>query len=725
MKLVLRQPCGGELKFDELGAADAGRSVCWMFRPLAVCLMAMSIVGFSNCAGAADNSEPARANRLSWPCRTGPMLDGHVAAEDAAGLPAEWDGESGKNIAWKLPLEHFGHSVPVVGNGHIWLTAATKDGKQQFVYCIEAATGKVVHHRLLFENPEPEPLKNEVNTYASPSCVLENDAVYVHFGTYGTARLNPETADVVWERRDIQCRHFRGPGSSPILFENLLILTFDGVDAQFLMALDKTTGATVWRTERTTDYGDLDENGKPSLDGDYRKSYSTPGLVTINGQTQVVSVGSRAAFAYDARTGKELWTIRHDDYNAAAPPSFLGNLAILNTGSRGANLLAVRLEESTRGDVSESHVVWNRDKGNSDLSAPILVGERIFMMANNGVVTCVNALTGEEVWKDRVEGTFTASPITANGLIYFCNEEGVCSVIRAADTFELVAANRLPEGMRASPSAADGMLYLRTFSTLYAIGTKDKRQSTTTTSSGETAYPIGEWVSLFNGKDLSGWTPKIRYSELGENYSNTFRVEDGLLKVRYDGGGYEKYGERFGHLFYKDSFAHYRFRVEYRFVGEQCPEGPGWAIRNSGVMVHGQKPETMSKDQDFPVSIEVQLLGGNGKDDRTTSNLCTPGTNVVMDGQIKLQHCMNSKSKTYHGDQWVTAEIEVRGNEVIRHILDGEVVLEYNQPQLDRRDENAKRLIQDDQLQLSGGTISLQSESHPIDFRRVEIMVLE
>lgn len=239
----------------------------------------------------------------------------------------------------------------------------------------------------------------------------------------------------------------------------------------------------------------------------------------------------------------------------------------------------------------------------------------------------------------------------------------------------------------------------------------------------EPELKTGEWVSLFNGKDMSGWTPKIRYSEFGENYGNTFRVEDGVLKVRYD--QYEEFGERFGHLFYKTEFSNYKFRVEYRFVGDQCKGGPGWATRNSGVMVHGQKPETMDKDQDFPVSIEVQLLAGNGKDLRTTSNLCTPGTNVVMNGELKKQHCISSTSKTHHLDEWVTAEIEVRGNKVIKHILDGEVVLEYNEPQLDERDASARKLIKDGQLALSGGTISLQSESHPCEFRKVEIMVLD
>lgn len=233
------------------------------------------------------------------------------------------------------------------------------------------------------------------------------------------------------------------------------------------------------------------------------------------------------------------------------------------------------------------------------------------------------------------------------------------------------------------------------------------------------------WVALFNGKDLDGWTPKIRYHEAGKNYGNTFRVEDGLLKVRYDDDAYPDFGQRFGHLFYDQPFSNYRLKVVYRFVGQQAKKGPGWATRNSGVMIHGESPSTMAVDQDFPTSIEVQLLGGNGKDKRTTGNLCTPGTNVVMEGKLFLPHCTSSSSQTYHGEQWVTAEIEVRGSKLIRHLINGKVVLEYTDPQLDPRDEHAKELAAKagDKL-LSSGTISLQSESHPCDFRSVEIMVL-
>ncbi len=235
----------------------------------------------------------------------------------------------------------------------------------------------------------------------------------------------------------------------------------------------------------------------------------------------------------------------------------------------------------------------------------------------------------------------------------------------------------------------------------------------------EDAASEGEWIQLFNGENLDGWTPKIRYEKLGEDKRDTFRVADGMIQVRYE--NYDSFKspdtgkEYFGHLFYETPYSHYRLRLEYRFVGEQCKDGPGWAHRNSGAMLHGQPAETMDVDQDFPNSIEGQLLGGFGDGkERTTINLCTPGTDVIMDGKLRKAHCTNSKSKTYHGEQWVTVEFEVRGSELIRHIdSDGSVVLEYTAPQLD------------DGTLLEAGTISLQSESHPCDFRKVELMVLE
>jgi hypothetical protein len=235
--------------------------------------------------------------------------------------------------------------------------------------------------------------------------------------------------------------------------------------------------------------------------------------------------------------------------------------------------------------------------------------------------------------------------------------------------------------------------------------------------------PAEAWLSLFNGQDLSGWTPKIRGFEAGVNFADTFRVVDGLLTVAYD--GYENYEDRFGHLFHVTPYSHYRLRLEYRFIGEQVPGGPGWAWRNSGVMVHGQTPESMTKDQEFPASIEVQFLGGDGTNERHTANLCTPGTNVVFGTELVTRHCTDSSSPTFHGDQWVTVEVEVRGHELVQHWIDGVPVLTYTRPQLDPNDADARRLLDAGQpLELAGGTISLQSESHPIQFRRVELLPL-
>ncbi|WP_339925002.1 DUF1080 domain-containing protein [uncultured Cyclobacterium sp.] len=247
--------------------------------------------------------------------------------------------------------------------------------------------------------------------------------------------------------------------------------------------------------------------------------------------------------------------------------------------------------------------------------------------------------------------------------------------------------------------------------------------SCTASNKSENINIADGWRSLFNGEDMNNWRIKIAKHELDENYANTFRVEDGLLKVRYD--GYEDFDRQYGHIFYDESFSYYLYRVQYRFVGEQAPGGEGWAWRNSGVMLHGQNPETMTRDQDFPISIEGQLLGGDGEKPRTTSNLCTPGTNVVMDGELFTPHCVSSNSKTYHGDQWVTADFLVLGDSIIHHIIEGDTVLTYLQPQMGGGNvSNHNPDVKKDGQLISTGYVSLQSESHPIDFKSVEIFDL-
>ena len=229
-----------------------------------------------------------------------------------------------------------------------------------------------------------------------------------------------------------------------------------------------------------------------------------------------------------------------------------------------------------------------------------------------------------------------------------------------------------------------------------------------------------DWIQLFNGKNLDGWDIKITGHDLNDNFANTFRVEDGLLKVRYD--GYQSFNNQFGHIFYREPFSRYIVAVEYRFVGEQAPGGPNWALRNSGIMIHSQTAKSMAKDQDFPISIEVQLLGGNGSGERSTANLCTPGTNVVIKSQLITEHCLNSRSKTYNGEQWVRAEVLVLGDSIVKHIVNGDTVFEYSKPQIGGGVvNNFDPAVKQDGKLLTTGYIALQSESHPIDFRKVEI----
>ncbi|HNP22420.1 MAG TPA: DUF1080 domain-containing protein [Panacibacter sp.] len=236
-------------------------------------------------------------------------------------------------------------------------------------------------------------------------------------------------------------------------------------------------------------------------------------------------------------------------------------------------------------------------------------------------------------------------------------------------------------------------------------------------------YP-GKWKQLFNGKNLDGWIIKIRGHELNDNYANTFRVENGVMKVSYDGYN-DSFKQQYGHIFYKTPYSYYLIAVEYRFVGKQIKDGEGWAYKNSGIMLHCQDPKTMLKDQDFPISIEDQLLGGDATGDRPTCNVCTPGTNIVMNGKLWTDHCTESSSKTYRGEEWVRAEALVLGDSVIKHIVNGDTVLTYYKPQIGGGVVNNydPRVKIDGQL-LSSGFISLQSESHPIEFRKVEIMDL-
>jgi outer membrane protein assembly factor BamB len=413
-------------------------------------------------------AEPATAP-LFWPDKNGPARDSKVPEADAAKLPAKWDGASGRGIVWRLALENEGHSTPVIGGDLIWFTSATTHGTRQWLHAVNRHTGEVAHEILLFENADPEPLGNPLNNYASPSCVLEENAVYAHFGTYGTACVAPATGEVVWQRRDINVNHYRGPGSSPLLHENLLILTFDGIDKQFVTALDKTTGSTVWITPRTTDYGDLDAEGRPTRGGDMRKAYHTPLVLDLAGEKHLVSVGSRAAFGYEPATGKELWTLPHGGFNAAVRPLLHDGVLVINTGAERAELIGVRVDNAMRGDISATHQIWKHDKRNSSESQSLLHEGRIFQITRGGILTCVDAATGEEVSESRLAGQHLPSPILAGDRLYFSNDRGATFIVRADPSLAVLAENELGEAMTASPAVAEGDLYIRTKAALYRI----------------------------------------------------------------------------------------------------------------------------------------------------------------------------------------------------------------------------------------------------------------
>ncbi len=263
--------------------------------------------------------------------------------------------------------------------------------------------------------------------------------------------------------------------------------------------------------------------------------------------------------------------------------------------------------------------------------------------------------------------------------------------------------------------------FFATFVMLLCVG------STSCNKKNRSNEDSSEWVQLLAENNLDDWTVKIKGYEVGDNYGNTFQMENGILKVRYDDDAYPTFDNRFGHIFYKDTFSHYLLRLEYRFVGQQSTGAPGWAYRNSGIMFHGQSPESMALDQDFPVSIEYQLLGSDSTRAQVTGSVCTPGTNIVMGNELILDHCIQSSSDIYMDDLWVTAELEVRGNEIVKHIINGDTVMIYTQPQLDEREQYYQKILKmnNGKQLLSSGTISLQSEGHPCDFRNVEIKILK
>lgn len=414
-------------------------------------------------------STAAVAN-AAWPTFRGPQGDGTVpphADGSARSLPTEWSED--KNIAWKTEVAGRAWSTPVVAEGKVWLSNATEDGKQMSAVCLDLETGKKLHDKVLFKNADPEPLGNPVNGYGSPSPAVEPGRVYIHFGSYGTACLDTRTYDVIWQRRDLPCRHYRGPGSSVVLWKDTVILTMDGVDVQYLVALDKKTGDTVWKADRTTDFKDLDADGKPKMEGDLRKAYTTPLFVDVAGKTQMVSTGAKATFGYDPDTGKELWTLTYNGFsNAAMPVAGDGHLYI-NTGFGKPTLLKVRIDDKMKGDITESHVVWEQTRRQPKKPSPLFANGHYFCVEDAGMFSAIHPKSEEPLFTERLWGKFSASPIVSGDHIYHSNEQGNTYVVAAKPTFEVISDNKLDDGCLASPAVAGDSIILRTTTHVYRI----------------------------------------------------------------------------------------------------------------------------------------------------------------------------------------------------------------------------------------------------------------
>jgi outer membrane protein assembly factor BamB len=405
---------------------------------------------------------PGTQTADNWPQFRGPLGDGICRT---TGLPLAWS--ETQHVKWKTPIHGKAWSSPVIWGNQVWVTTATEDGRQLFAVCVDRSSGKVLLDRKLFDNPNPEPLGNDVNSYASPTPAIEEGRVFLHFGSPGTAALDTKTFKTLWTRRDLPCRHYRGPSSSPVLYKSLLILTFDGADLQYTTALDKRTGKTIWKTDRTATWNDLDSSGRPSMEGDNRKAHSTPILREVGGRMQLLSPGAKAAYGYDPDTGRELWKVDHTGVSCSTMPAVGHGMVYFNNGYGGPKLMAVRLGGS--GNVTGTHVAWTYSRNVPSKPSPLLVGDYLYMIQDGGVATCLDAKTGAEVWKERIGGNYAASPLYAEGRIYCFSEQGNIFVFKAAPKFEKLTESKMADGFMATPAAVGHAFYVRTRTALYRV----------------------------------------------------------------------------------------------------------------------------------------------------------------------------------------------------------------------------------------------------------------
>ena len=402
------------------------------------------------------------ASELAWPEFRGPTGQG-IAPKDAK-LPLTW-GE-GKNVKWTTPIHGRAWSSPVSDGKQIWLSTATTNGVELSAVCVDYATGKVLRDSKLFHVEKPQ-YAHPFNSYASPTPVMEEKRVYMTFGSPGTACLDAETGKVLWERRDLECNHFRGAGSSPVIYKDLLIMHFDGSDFQYVIALDKKTGKTVWKTDRSIDFKDVRE-GKIEAEGDWRKGFATPLVHNFGDGDLLISHGSKAVYGYVPSTGKELWHVEEQKTHSASGRPIVGHgMIFVSMGHPRSELWAIK--PGGEGDVTASHVAWKVKRNVPTRSSAVMGGDLIYMLDEGGIGSCLEAKTGEQVWNERVGGKYSAAPIIAGDRVYFFSEEGKAYVLQAGREFKVLATNELGDGFMATPAVVGNSFLLRSRTALYRV----------------------------------------------------------------------------------------------------------------------------------------------------------------------------------------------------------------------------------------------------------------
>lgn len=421
----------------------------YRFDRAARCLSLLTILSLLPFFGTASAAE------LSWPQFRGPTGDGHSSA---VGLPQQWS--ETENVAWKTALPGEGWSSPVVADGRIWVTAATDEGRSLRLQAVALADGKLLHDVELFHRAETIP-KNAKNGFASPTAVLDERCVYAHFGTQGTACVEQATGRIVWKNEELTLDHKEGPGSSPVLWNDLLILTCDGMDVQFVAALDTATGKVRWKSARS---------GEMSANPDHRKSYTTPTIVRVGDRDELVSPGADRVIAYDPATGRELWKGEYKGFSLVPRPVAAHGFIYLSTAFIRGELWAVR--GGGTGDVTESHVAWRFKKQVPSSPSPLVVDRELYLISDKGILTVLDALNGEELFSERIGGNFSASPLYADGRIYLFAEDGLCHVLQPGRTYRKLGENRLEGRTLASPAVVGSAMIVRTDKAIYRLEQK-------------------------------------------------------------------------------------------------------------------------------------------------------------------------------------------------------------------------------------------------------------